>query len=55
MKIYFAGNITVPREKILLRYGVNRLYSFHYHGSEGEFSDEYKYRFRKVPHKRKKD
>jgi hypothetical protein len=47
MRIYFAGNITVPREEILLkRGGHKRLFSYHYHGIDKEFYDEFKYRLK---------
>ncbi len=44
MKIYFAGNVTIPREKILIRLGGGRLFSFYYHGKGKEFKDEFLYR-----------
>ena len=44
MKIYFAGNITVERERILLRREVDRLFSFYYHGEGKEFEKEFKFR-----------
>lgn len=41
MKIYFAGNITPPREKILIKNGGHRLFSFYYHGKDKEFYKEF--------------
>lgn len=36
MTIYFAGNTaTEIRDKLLVEYGGNRLFSFHYHCEEG--------------------
>jgi len=46
MKIYFAGNVTNPREKKLIRYKVNRLFSYYYHGDNKEFNDEFKLRIK---------
>lgn len=44
MKIYFAGNVTVPRERVLIKRRAHRLYSFFYHGKNREFYEEFKYR-----------
>ena len=46
MKIYFAGSVTNPREKKLIRYKVNRLFSYYYHGDNKEFNDEFKLRIK---------
>ena len=52
MKIYFAGNVTVPREKILIRFGINRLFSFYYHGKGKEFEDEFIYHLEEIKNKK---
>ncbi|KKL99263.1 hypothetical protein LCGC14_1816190, partial [marine sediment metagenome] len=44
MKIYFAGNVTPKRERILLKFEVHRLFSYHYHGTDKEFFDEFEYK-----------
>lgn len=44
MKIYFAGNVTPKRERILLKFEVHRLFSYHYHGTDKEFFDEFELR-----------
>ena len=41
MIIYFAGNVTPPREEILIGYETARLFSFFYHRQDGEFFDEF--------------
>ena len=46
MIIYLAGNITVPREKVLMDYHADRLYSYYYHEKEGEFFDEFDWRIK---------
>ncbi len=48
MIIYFAGNVTPPREETLIKYQTDRLFSFFYHGEQGEFFDEFKLRMIKL-------
>jgi len=43
MKIYLAGNVTVEREKTLIKFKNNRLFSYFYHGENKEFTDEFVY------------
>jgi hypothetical protein len=52
MKIYLAGNITVPREKTLMGYQADRLYTFYYSCIGGEFQDEFKYRLEQIKKER---
>ncbi len=52
MKIYFAGNITPPREKLLLK--ANRLFSYYYHGKGKEFHDEFLFRIEKTKENKSK-
>lgn len=44
MKIYFAGNITVPREREYNNLLLQRLFTFYYHGKNKEFNDEFKFK-----------
>ena len=44
MKIYFAGNITPPREEMILKYKAHRLFSYYFHGKGKEFYPEFKLR-----------
>lgn len=53
MRIYLAGNITPPREKMIMSLKANRLYSYHYHGKGKEFEAEFKYRLEKRRAERK--
>ena len=52
MIIYFAGNVTIPREEKLIIHKTNRLFSFYYHGTEGEFHDEFKKRIESIKQNR---
>ena len=46
MIIYFAGNVTPLREKLLISLQTNRLFSYYYHGNNKEFYDEFAYRIK---------
>ncbi len=49
MIIYLAGNTgTSTRDKQLVDYGANRLFSFFYHGSEGHFFGDWQGYLREV-------
>lgn len=49
MIVYLAGNVTVPREKMLISLGADhRLFSFAYHGRGGEFEEEFVYRVKQI-------
>ncbi len=44
MKIYFAGNIGLPREEMILKYKAHRLFSYYFHGKGKEFYSVFKLR-----------
>jgi hypothetical protein len=44
MKIYFAGDIMPPREEMILKYKVHRLFSYYFHGKGKKFYSEFKLR-----------
>ena len=48
MKIFLAGNVTIQRERVLIRLKADRLYSYYYHGDDKEFNDEYQYRIKNL-------
>lgn len=46
MKIYFAGNITVMREREYQKLLSSRLFSYYYHGEQKEFHDEFQFKIK---------
>jgi len=44
MKIYFAGNITVTREREYNFLLTKRLFSYYYHGNKKEFNEEFAFK-----------
>jgi hypothetical protein len=44
MIIYFAGNITVQREREFDYLLSQRLFSYHYHGNDREFNEEFRWK-----------
>ena len=48
MKIYLAGNVTIRRERVLIKLKADRLFSFYYHSAGREFYDEFEYRINKI-------
>lgn len=46
MKIYFAGNITVMREREYVKLLNSRLFSYYYHGEQKEFQDEFQFKIK---------
>jgi hypothetical protein len=50
MVIYLAGNVTPPREEVLMYFKAHRLYSYFYHRQGGEFMDEFELRIKDIAH-----